>query len=274
MAEEKAPPKKRGEHQNVARAAMVIDAISKAGPYGLRMTDVIEDTQLGVATVHRLLNGLVTYGFIDHDADKNRYFLGIQLVSWAAKATDRYGLLPFVDERLSNIAARTEDTVYFSLTSGDDAVCVDRREGAYPIRTLTLNIGDRRPLGVGAGSLALMAFQSAERISELLKHQEKTRLNYTIDNEYLISAIADTKRSGYAINQEKLISGMSAIAVPVCKKNGEAVGAISVAAISSRLNDERIKEIAALLRSEAEAIENEACDVLNTAYAKRYSVAK
>ena len=228
--------KARGEHQNVARAAMVITTIADAGAHGLRMTDVIEETQLGVATVHRLLSGLVAHGFLDLDTDKNRYFLGVKIVAWAAKATERYGLSPFVDSCLGRLASLTEDTVYFSLISGDEAVCVDRREGAYPIRTLTLNVGDRRPLGVGAGSLALLSFQTDDRIKAILSSAEKDRLSYGIDNDYLRQAIGDARDAGFAINNEKLIAGMSAIGVPIRKESGEAVGAISVAAISRRLS--------------------------------------
>src|SRR5262245_11695228 len=38
---------------------------------------------------------------------------------------------------------------------GDEAVCLDCREGSSPIKVLTLHEGDRRPLGIG--SLAMLA---------------------------------------------------------------------------------------------------------------------
>ena len=41
----------KGEHQNVARAAMVIDALAAAQAQGLRLTDVVARTGLGTATV-------------------------------------------------------------------------------------------------------------------------------------------------------------------------------------------------------------------------------
>ena len=41
-------------------------------------------------------------------------------------------------------------------SSGADAVCIDRRLGSYPVKTLTVEVGTKRPLGIGAGSLAIL----------------------------------------------------------------------------------------------------------------------
>jgi DNA-binding IclR family transcriptional regulator len=141
----KNPTREKGDHQNVARAALVIDALAGSRERGLRLTDVVGATGLGTATIHRLLSGLVTYGFVDHDKQNNRYFIGLKMISWAAAASERYGLAHFVDEGLERLCVETEDTIYFSLISGFDSICVDRREGSYPIKTLTLSAGDRRP---------------------------------------------------------------------------------------------------------------------------------
>ena len=55
----------KGEHQNVARAAMVIDALAAAQAQGLRLTDVVARTGLGTATVHRLLAASCRVGSLD-----------------------------------------------------------------------------------------------------------------------------------------------------------------------------------------------------------------
>lgn len=262
----------KGEHQNVARAALVLNILAGAGPYGLRMTDVIEQSGLGVATVHRLLGGLISHQFVDHDDAKNRYFLGMQMITWAAKATERYGLAPFVESSLNNLVSLTEDTVYLSLISGHHAVCIDRREGAYPIRTLTLRVGDRRPLGIGAGSMALLAYQTDEFIQSVLTQNADERKPFAVSSAYIKEAITETNELGYALNNEKLIKGMSGVGVPIRQKNGQAVAAISVAAITSRLSGKRLKTVAQWLKDEASTIEQLAGDVLNIPYVKRFSV--
>lgn len=266
----KSGTKEKGDHQNVARAALVIDALSASRERGLRLTDVVEVTGLGTATIHRLLSGLVAYGFVDHDRQNNRYFIGLKMIAWAAAASERYGLAHFVDEGLERLCIETQDTVYFSLLSGFDSICVDRREGSYPIKTLTLSASDRRPLGVGAGSLALLAFQDAATIEKVLGEDEPRRLEYGMKTDFLRAEIERTQNNAYALNAGHLIAGMSGVAVPVRKKSGQAIAAISVAALTLRLSGERLGQVVSALQREAALVEELAADVLNSPFAKRY----
>lgn len=257
----------KGEHQNVARAARVMAALAGAHETGLRLTDVAEATGLGTATVHRLLAGLVRHGFVDQHG--NRYFLGLQLIGWAASASARYGLAPFADAGLERLCFVTGDTVYFSLIAGLDSVCVDRREGLYPIKTLTLAVGDRRPLGVGAGSLALLAFQPEAERQTILAEDGERRLKFGIRDDFLTAALERARADGFALNSGWLIPGMSGVAVPVRRADGRAMAAISVAAVTTRLSGDRLDDVVAMLKREAATIEANAAEVLETPFARR-----
>ncbi len=244
-------------------------ALAQAGERGLRQTDIVDHTGLGAAVIYRLLGGLTENGFVDFDKSNNRYFLGLELLSWAAASTERYGLAPYVDQSLARLSELTGDTVLFSLISGNHSVCVDRREGAYPFKTLTLNIGDHRPLGVGAGSLVILAFQTPEFQSGILKDGIESRVETGLRTNVTIDLLRSVKEKGYAINAGGLIDGMSGVAVPICKDDGTAVAAISIAAISSRLADERLDEIVGLIKQEASLVEDSAREVLNTPFVRR-----
>ena len=69
---------------------------------------------------------------------------------------------------LLRLAEQTQDTIYASVREGGAAVCVAREIGAFPIRTLSLEVGDLRPLGVGSGSLALFAFLPDQDIADII----------------------------------------------------------------------------------------------------------
>lgn len=261
----------KGEHQNVARVVAVLDILKASGIHGLRQTDVVEASGLGGAVVHRLLAGLVAHGLVDHHAETNRFFLGLKLVSLTAAALDRYGIARFADGPLDQLMRKTEDTVYLSLISGDDSVCVDRREGSFPIRTLTLNVGDARPLGVGAGSMALLAFQEAGAREEILKRDLERRQTYGIADDWLRGALDRTHEAGFALNDGQIIQGMFAVGVPIRRSNGAAAAAVSVAAISDRLSDKRLSQVVTLLKSAAAEIEETGADVINSPIVKRYT---
>lgn len=88
---------------------------------------------------------------IDLKADSGRYFWGMRIFSWSKSASNRFGLAERVAPALQRLADQTNDTAYFMLRVDDDALCLDRREGNFPIKTISVRVGNRWPLGVGAG---------------------------------------------------------------------------------------------------------------------------
>jgi DNA-binding IclR family transcriptional regulator len=184
------------------------------------------------------------------------------MLEWAARATQRYGLYPFVAPSLDRLAGATADTIYFSMLSDMDAVCVDRREGAFPIKTLTLRLGDRRPLGIGSGSLALLAAMRDEEIEEVVAAQRSARAHYAIDDLRLRRMVLETRERGFAVIEGQIIPGMNAVGVALRNSVGAPVAAISVAAITARLDASRQVEVAGLIQAEIDAIRRAASAAL------------
>jgi len=242
--------------QSVERAARVIDAIRRREPSGARLSDLVADTGLQKTTTHRLLATLRHLGLVDIDEADGTAHLGLSFVSLGLIASNRHGILEVARPHLARLAELTGDTVYFSLPDGIESVCVARVTGAYPVRTLTLDVGDRRPLGLGAGSLALLA-----AIPEPRRHQVIAALPSvlgpwpSIDLSRISALVAETDRDGYATNHEMLIPGVSGIGVAVCDRLGSPIAAISVAAVTSRMGEDRLGQVVRWARDEAEALQ-------------------
>ena len=263
---DKAP---KGDHQNIARVHLVMNAIADSSGAGLRLVDVVEKTGLASGPVHRLLNGLASYGFVDFEEASGRYYLGLQITSWAFSAANRYGLAPFVEPSLERLAERTQDTVYFSLLSRDRSICVDRHEGDHPVRTLTTEIGQTYPLGLGSASLAIFAFQPDDYIEKILDEQEEQRAFAKVSREQLVKDIAETRERGVSIVEALLIEGMTGIGIPILRNDGRAIGAINITATTSRLSGERRDQVIAWMKEEVDAIRERAGSTLDAAFVRR-----
>lgn len=233
----------RGEHQNIARAALVLDALADAGTAGLRLTDVMGVTGLTKTVAHRFLAGLVAHGMATSDRSTGRYFLGDRIFAWAVRMGEHFELAARVAPLLRGLADELQDTVYFHQRRGDDAICLGRAEGSFPVKTLTLMVGDRRPLGAGSGSLAIAAGLPDEEIERFAGRRPEAYAPYRLTLDVLRSDIALTREQGFAINVDRLIPGMSGIGIPVRTSAGEPVAAISVVAISPRLAGDRRLEV-------------------------------
>lgn len=209
---------------------------------------------LHVATTHRLLGALIRERFVAFDPYSRRYHIGHEFLALGAGTRENH-LVNHFRTVLERIANASEDTVYLSMISNSDAVCLHRVEGRFPIRTLTLDVGARRPLGVGGGSLALLAALPPERIEAMLSINKGRYMHY---NDMSASEVRDlvrkTKHQEFAFNDGRVISGVSAVGLPVLGNGGNPIVAISVAAISPRMKPERRREIAALIKSEVASI--------------------
>ena len=221
----------------------------------MRLAEIAPAAGLHVATAHRLLGALVRERFVAFDPYSRLYHIGQEFLALGAGTRDNQILDQYrpVLERLAHL---TEDTVYLSTISGTDAVCIHRVEGRFPIRTLTLDTGSRRPLGVGGGSLALLAALPDDRMEAALAANKQRYAHYNGMSANEVRELArKVKRQGFTFNDGRVIPGVSAVALPVFDSGGNLVAAISVAAVEQRMKADRRREIAALIKTEIAAVD-------------------
>lgn len=233
---------------------LVLRALSAAPEAGLRLSDVAVATEFGKSTTHRLLSRLTAVGLVEQDLDGRRYHMGFELYVLGQAAARRFGILAIAKASLQRLVERTEDTVYMSVLAGMDAVCLARVEGSFPIKTLTMNVGDRRPLPVGSGALSMLAHYSDDEIDRILEANTQRYREYTFFDMAFVHAMIDqTRRDGFTFS-DNLIDGMRALAVPILDPQGRPVAAITVSAISDRMKPERRTNIIAVMRREVQRI--------------------
>ena len=242
--------KPEGLHQNARRVTAVLDALAHHATEGLRLIDVSRETGLGKGTLHRIMAGLLDCGLAEQDERTGRYFIGLKIMNWAAAGRRRFGLAEQMKPALEAICEKSEDTVYLAVRQGDEAVYIDRREGAYPLKALPVEVGARRPLGIGAAPLAMLAFQSDEEVKRILQTYARERRAFPVDDTKLEALIKRARKLGYSLHEGEVLPGMVAIGVPILGGDGVPIAAVSVAAGAPRLAGSRRAEIAALLREE------------------------
>jgi DNA-binding IclR family transcriptional regulator len=203
--------------------------------------------------VRRLLVALMRAGFVEQDGETRRYRLGAESYVLGTLAASRFSLHSAALDSLARLSIASEDTVFVSVRRDTYAVCLHREEGSFPIRTHVLKAGDRHPLGVGAGSLAILAALPDDEIDQVLaSNAEIIAAAYPrFSTAVLKGLVQQTRDQGFAINPGLLMSGSWGIGVPVFDAKSEVAGALSIAAIEQRLGESRQYELSRLLQAEA-----------------------
>jgi len=246
--------------QSLRRVLGILKYVAAAPARGVALTDVVRDLGLTTPTAHRMLSVLLQEGYLDVNARLKTYHLGREAYLLGLAAERQHGgIKTIADPILRQLASATQDTCFLSVRSHFEALCIDRQSGSFPIKILTLDIGHRRPLGVGSGSLALLAFLPVDEREQVLTRHGASDTPNLPEADALRADIAATREQGYALNPGRIIAEMTGVAVPVLEQTGASqaprvLAALSVAALRSRLSGPRLHEVVAALQQAARAL--------------------
>lgn len=241
--------------QGVSRAFSVLRFVAAAGSAGARVADVAARLGMHKASVSRLLATLVALDVLDRD-DNRRFHVREEFRAALGASSSVARIRQAARPSLARIVHTLGDAAFLSVRAGFDALCVDRQIGAHPLQALSLDIGSRRPLGVGAGSAALLAWlPDEEREQAIVAHSERLGEHPAFGPD-TIRAICDAARArGVSFIPDLVVPGMSGMGIPVRDHAGLVVAALSVAAVGDRLSGERGSLAARLLEQEGRATE-------------------
>lgn len=236
-----------GEFQNTKRLAAVIDAIAANAHLGMRQVDLVNATGLNKGTIHRILAGLVSCDLVTFDDASNRYFIGSKIVSWSSAGQLRSSLVEQLRPILASICETLGDTVYLTLKHGNRATYIERFIGSYPLKALPREVGEQRPLGIGAGPLAILCGLESDAFEVTMKEIEPDLRSFGMRESTLRALVDRSRQLGYALHTGEIQDGMVAIGLPI-RKGPSIVGAVSVAATGQRLTEEKCAEAANLIK--------------------------
>jgi DNA-binding IclR family transcriptional regulator len=245
--------------QVLQRAAALLRLITSNNRMGMRLTDLHRISAIEKPTVHRILQGLIAEQMLRQDNANKRYYLGPAMYEMGLAAAPKVALRDICHPHLQAIAEHTGDTVFLTIRSGFDGVCIDRAEGSFPIKAFVLDVGRRRPLNVGGGSLAILSTLPEAEIQRICHaNADRIKANFPRYNAAaLLRDIAASRARGYAVKEVLEIPEVRTVAVPICKPDGEALAAISVATIKARLDEARAVSVAGCISQAVAQIENQ-----------------
>jgi DNA-binding IclR family transcriptional regulator len=204
-----------------------------------------------------LLRGLATAGFVvaadgSFRLGPGAFGLGAALL----EARRRSQSSELIREGMRRLALRTGETVLYAVrdAEGPTLTYIDIVESKNPIR-FAVSVGDRRPLYCTSGGRVLLAAASQDEVRLYLKQLKPERMTpgTEINKGRLATLIASTRASGIAQTWSQTADGVTGTAAPIIDATGATIGALIVAAPSSRLQDRGAK-LAKLVIEEAATI--------------------
>ena len=241
--------------QAIRRALSVLRILAAGREEGVRLSEVVQSTALTRPTVHRIVHALVEEGIAERSDKSGRYVIGRQVSELALARQSRSPLLVAAEPYLAKVSAQLGDTLFLTVRTGNDTLCVDRRIGIYPIQVLSIEVGARRPLGVSSAGVAILAALPAPDARKIVAANEKRFEAYRTDVASVLGQVTAARRLGYGMREIGLVQGTKSISTWIKTPDGRPAAAITVSAVRTRLGPRREQEVVEILLREARTIE-------------------
>jgi DNA-binding IclR family transcriptional regulator len=233
----------------IQKVCAILRTLAQNSP--LRLTEIAEATSLNKATTLRILGSLIEEGFVSRIAGAKTYELGQEARVMAISARRSVDIAELAQPSLLRLSEKSADTALLSVRSGVEALYLARSVGSHPLQPNYLQIGTRRPLGVGAGNLALLVWLPDAEIDAIIDViVPRLAKSPRITPKFLRERIVAARKHGHTVLIDAAYPGMGGVGVPVRDETGQVVAALSIGASSDRIR-RREAELAEMLKKEA-----------------------
>ncbi|MCU5772661.1 glyoxylate bypass operon transcriptional repressor IclR [Erwiniaceae bacterium BAC15a-03b] len=248
-----------GQVQSLTRGLKLLEAIAESHG-SVALTELAQQSGLPNSTTHRLLTTMQQLGFVRQVGDLGYWTIGAHAFVVGSSFLQSRNLLAMVHPMLRSLMESSGETVNLAVLDLSDhqAVIIDQVQCTQLMR-MSAPIGGKLPMHASGAGKAFLANLSEQQLTELL--HRKGLHHYTphtlMSPHSLKENLALVRKTGYAFDDEEHALGLRCVAACIYDEHGEPFAAISISGPISRITDDRVTEIGAMVIKAAKEITRE-----------------
>lgn len=207
---------------NAERALDILLVLADVGADGLSLAQIAEHLGGAKSAVHRSLVALRNKGFVEPAGRYGHYRVGPAVPLIARQQGRLDSQIQAIRSGMTEFARKTGFTVFLMVQAGIDAICAEIISRS-PRQQFAMGVGARVPMGIAAGSVALLSMMSEADAGEILKanaeRYERHPALRAIDSDFIGQQVAATRSRGYSINMGYYLPGEGGLGLPLKKNN-------------------------------------------------------
>lgn len=188
--------------------------LGKSGATGAPLKDLAEELNDAKPAVLRCLNSLIEFGFAEQVA-RGRYRLGPTIFSLARSESAVQVEVTRWHSVLEEVVETFGQSVALVRRAGMEVVIVDKLVGTSPVQALVAQIGGRLPMGIGAGSVAILSSLDRSDWTEIVKRNAAKYAKWKFDAEMVAKHVEQAVVRGFSFDSGLLIAECAGLAVPI-----------------------------------------------------------
>jgi DNA-binding IclR family transcriptional regulator len=216
--------------QTIDRIVTIMHSVAESRD-GLTLTEVARVTGLPPATAHRLLSALQKRALVERDERSKRWRAGLGILRMAASMIPSVGFSALADPLLTELRDRWQECFYLSVLADGEVVCVRSVATIAPHRmSVHVPVGRRFPLHASAAAKAILSDLPLSETRQLLtaRDAEPFTQHTIVDVDELLADLTYVRAAGYAVCDQEMELGVTALAVAIGGPPGEAPRSLGV----------------------------------------------
>jgi len=218
-------------------------------PEGASLSRLADELGFPVSTTHRLLQAMVPPGFVQVDDERRTYELGLTVFQLSHRVARVRTLSELALPVLRRVTEVSGEQTLLAVRQGGDLVYLEKVEGRHQIRNHA-EIGQQGHLHSSSMGKALLAWLPEDERAEVVAglHLGRHSPNTITDRRRLLEELEQTRRRGWAINEEENEEGIRSSGLPVIGPRGRPVCAICITAPVFRCSRELMDSYVPLMQ--------------------------
>lgn len=239
---------------SVKKAFKILQTIADS-PNKLGVSELAKKLKIGKSTVHGITLALEEISALVRDPLHKKYSVGYTLLELGKKAYARMELRDIARMPMERLMEKVEETVFLGVMNGDHITILDMVESHKGMK-ITSPPGTRLPLLAGATGKVFLAQFEEKRVKDIIQKMGLVRytLKSTTDPGRFLKELEETKKKGYAIDDEEYLLGVRAIAAPI-QTASHHPAAIWVVGFTSSLSDQKMGKVIGEIKKATDEID-------------------
>jgi len=210
------------------KSLSVLELLLQKGS-AMNMTELSEKLELYPSTIHRILDTLKNWGYVEQDLHTQKYQLGLKALE--------LGMAKLHQMDLVRDAAQCNETVHLGVLEEGEVIYLAKEESSQTIRMCSY-VGRRAPLHCTALGKVLLTYLSAEERKKILGKEVLPRLteNTITNKRELEKELGKVREQGFALDREENEKDVRCVAAPIRNYQGEVIAALSISSPIFRID--------------------------------------
>jgi len=222
------------------KSLSVLEILLQRGS-AMNMTELSEKLGFYPSTIHRILDTLKHWGYVEQDSHTQKYQLGLKALELGMAKLHQMDLVREATPYLKNLVNQGNETAHLGVLEEGEVLYLAKEESSQTIRMISY-VGKRAPLHCTALGKVLLAYLSVEERKKILGGKVLPRLteNTITDKVELEKELDKVREQGFALDQEENEKDVRCIAAPIRNYQRRVIAAISISGPAFRI-DEKVQ---------------------------------